>query len=97
MAMRDHTLERGLAGVGIEPEAAVADAAMPLDIGHLGHHEAGAGIGEHAKVSQVPVRSHAIVGTVLAHGRHDDAVGKCQVGEPDRREECAHVCLTIAR
>ena len=68
MAMRDHTLERGLAVVGIEPEAAMTDAAMPLDVGHLGHHEAGARIGEHAEVSQVPVGGDAIVGAVLAHG-----------------------------
>ena len=68
MAMRDDALERSLAGVGIKPEAAVADAAVALDIGHLGHYEACARIGEHAEVGQVPVRSHAIVGAVLAHG-----------------------------
>jgi hypothetical protein len=68
MAMRDNALERGLAVVGIEPEAAVADAAVPLDIGHLGHHEACARIGEHAEMGQVPVGGYAVAGAVLAHG-----------------------------
>ena len=49
MAMIDDARERRLAGVRIEPEAAVGDAAVPLHVGHLDNDQAGAGIGQHAR------------------------------------------------
>ena len=87
MAMGDHARERGFAVIGIEPEAAVADAAAALDVGHLGDHQAGAGIRQHAEMVDMPVGGDAVVGAVLAHGRDDDPVRELEVGEPDRGEQ----------
>ena len=47
-----------------------------LDVGGLDHHQRGAGIGQHAEMHQVPIIGAAVVGGILAHRRHDDAVGK---------------------
>jgi hypothetical protein len=85
--MGDHARERRLAVVRIEPEAAVADAAAALDVGHLGDHQAGAGIRQHTEMVEMPVGGYAIVGAVLAHGRDDDPVRELEIGEPDRREQ----------
>ncbi len=38
-AMRDDARQRRLVVVGIEPHAAVGDAAVPLDVGGLDHHQ----------------------------------------------------------
>ena len=50
VTMVDDARERRLAGVGIEPEAAVADAAVPLHVAHFRDHKPGAGIGQHAEM-----------------------------------------------
>jgi hypothetical protein len=73
--------------VGIEPEAAVRDAAAPLDVGHLEGHHAGAGHRQHHPVLQVPVGGRAVVGGILAHRRDGDAVRKIEAADLDRREE----------
>ncbi len=86
-AMRDDAIERLLAGIGIEPEAAVGDAAVALDMGRLDDQHAGAGIRQHAEMGHVPVVGDAVVGAVLAHRRNDDAVGNVEVGEPYGREQ----------
>ena len=72
-----------LVGVGIEPGAAVGDAAVPLDVGRLDHQQAGAGIRQHAEMRHVPVGRAAVIGAVLAHRRDHDAVGEFETGEPD--------------
>jgi hypothetical protein len=61
---------------------------MALHIGHLGDHEAGAGIGQHAEMGEVPVGGDAVAGTVLAHRRDHDPIGKLKLSQPDRREQC---------
>ena len=68
----------------------MADAAMPLHIGHFGDDETGTRIGEHAQMGHVPVGCRAIIGAILAHGRNDDAVREFKISEPDRREQGAH-------
>src|SRR5262245_7637937 len=83
-AMGDDARECRLTVVGIEAEAAVSDAATPLDAGGLGDDQGGAGIGEHAEMIDVPLGGHAIIGTVLAHGRNDDSVRELEICEPDR-------------
>ena len=88
-AMGNDAGERGLVGVGIEPHAAVGDAAVALDMGGLDHHQRRAGIGQHAEMAEMPIGGAAVVGAVLAHGRDDDAVRKLEIGEPDRREQGA--------
>ena len=86
-AMVDHARERRLAGVGIEAEAAMGDAPVPLHMGGLDDQEAGAAIGEHAQMREMPVVGTAVIGAVLAHGRDDDAVGEIELGKPERREQ----------
>jgi hypothetical protein len=88
--MINDMLQRRLAGVGIKAEAAVGDAAAALHMGRLDHQHAGAGIGQHAEMGDVPIGTDAVVGAVLAHRRDDDAVGKLEAGEFDGREQSAH-------
>ncbi len=82
-------LERRFAFVGIEPQAAMGDAAVALHMGRLDNDEAGAGIRQHAKVSDVPVGRATVDGAVLTHRRHDDAVVQFDAAEPDRRKQGA--------
>jgi hypothetical protein len=84
--LRDHARQRGFVVVGIKAEAAVRDAAMPLDMGCLNNHQRGAGMRHHAKMHQVPIVCAAIVARILAHGRHDDAVGEIETGKAKGRE-----------
>jgi hypothetical protein len=86
-AMVDQARERRFAIVGIEAEATVRNAAATLNAGCFDHEQRGAGICQHAEVSDMPVRGDAVDGAVLAHGRYDDAVGKLEVAEPDRGEQ----------
>ena len=65
----------------------MGDAAVALDMRRLDDHQRGAGIRQHAEMHQVPVVGAAVVGRILAHRRDDDAVGKRQAGQSDRREK----------
>ena len=85
----DDARERRFAGVGVETEAAVADAAAPLHVAHFGDHKTGAGIGQQAQMGLVPVGRHAVIGAVLAHRGDDDAVREVEAGEPNGREQYA--------
>ena len=82
-------LERRLAVVGIEPETAVRDPAAPLDMGRFDDQQPGAGIRQHAEMGHVPVVADAVVGAVLAHRRHHDAVRKREFGKFYGREQSA--------
>jgi hypothetical protein len=86
----EHAGERRLVGVGVEAEAAVRDAPVPLHRRRLQHDHAGARDGELHQVLQVPVGGAAVGGRVLAHGRHDDAVGNLDWADGKRREEVGH-------
>ena len=83
--MSNHARERGLAIVGVKPEAAMRDAAAALDVGHLHHQQACPRIGEHAEMGHMPIARAAIVGAVLAHRRDDNAIGELKPGKPDGR------------
>jgi hypothetical protein len=85
--LRDHARQCSLIVVGIEPKASVRDAAVPLDVGCLDDYQRGAGMRHHAEMHQVPVVGAAIVARVLAHGRHDDAVGEIETGKAKGREQ----------
>ena len=93
LAMQHDARERVLAGVGIDAEAAMGDAAVPLDMGRFEHQQAGAGIRQHAEMGHVPVIGDAVVGAVLAHRRDDDPVRQCEIGKLDRREQSTRHCL----
>ena len=71
-------------GVGIEAEAAMADAAAPLHARHLDGDHARARHCEVHPVLQVPVGRRAVIGRILAHRRHSDAVREVEVGQCDR-------------
>ena len=94
-AMSDDTGEAGLAVIGIQSEATVADAATPLDARRFDDEQSRARIGQHAEVIEVPVGGHAVVGAVLAHGRNDDAVRELEIGEPNGRKQCAGHVMSI--
>ena len=83
----DDVLERRFAVVRIEPEATVRNAAMAFHMGRLHDDEAGAGIGEHAEMGDVPVAGGAVIGAVLAHRRHDNAIVELDAGKLDRGEQ----------
>ena len=85
--LRDHARQCGFVVVGIKPETAVRDAAMPFDMGCLHDHQRRAGMRHHAEMHQVPVIGAAIVARILAHRRHDDAVGKLETGKAKGREQ----------
>ena len=69
----------------------MGDAAVTLHMGRLDDDEAGAGIGEHAEMGDVPIAGAAVTGAVLAHRRDDDAVVELDAGELDGREQrCGH-------
>ena len=74
-AMGDDARQRRLVVVGVEPHAAMGDAAAALDMRRFDDHEARAGIGQHAEMGEMPVGGGAVIGAVLAHRRDDDAVG----------------------
>jgi hypothetical protein len=67
-----------------EAEAAMRDAAAPLDVGRLDHDQIGARVGEHGKMAEVPIGGGPVVGAVLAHGRDDDAIVEFKSGKLDR-------------
>ena len=73
-AMSHDARQRHFAIIGIKPEAARADAAPALDIGHFGDQETGTGIRQHAEMVEMPIGSDTIDRAVLAHGRDDDPV-----------------------
>ncbi len=83
----DDVLERRLAIVGIQSEASMGDAAMALHVGRLDDQQAGAGIGEHAEMGDVPVARAAVIGAVLAHRRDDDSIVQLDAGKLDRGEQ----------
>ena len=89
VAVSDDAGQRRLAIIGIEPKAAVGDAAAPLHVGRLDHDKPGAGIGQHAEMGDVPVGRDAVGGAVLAHRGDNNAVGQFKIGKPDRREQGA--------
>jgi len=84
-----HALKRGFVLVRPHARALRRDAPLRIDVGHLGHHQPGGAERERAEVHQVPVIGRAVVGIVLAHWRHRDAVGQSEPAQDDRRKQNA--------
>ena len=80
-AVRDHARQRRLVVVGIEPDAAVGDAAVPLDM-RSPRRSPGRRRNSPACRDGVMCQSvgAAVVGAVLAHRRDHDAVGEFDAG-----------------
>ena len=88
-----HALERGFVLVGIHAGAFRRDAPLRVDVGHLGHHQPGAAERHIAEMHQMPVVGRAVVGVVLAHRRHHDAVGQREAAKRDgRKQDASHFC-----
>jgi hypothetical protein len=85
-----HEIDDALPGtdmlVLVEARAARRDAALAAHVGRFGDDEARPADGAAAQMHQMPVAGRAVVGRVLAHRRHDDAVGYRQSAQPERRE-----------
>ena len=89
-------LQRGFGGVVPQPEAARRDAADRLHSGGLDAEHRGARQRQRVDVGEMPVIGLAVVGRVLAHRRHHDAVGKRQAAQLDRGKQGAHVGISGA-
>ena len=75
------------ARVVVEAEAAVRDAPVARDCGGLDREHAGTRLQQLAPVDEMPIVGAAVVGRVLAHRRHDDAIGQREPAQRERVEE----------
>ena len=80
--MVNDPLQCRFAGIGIETETAVGDAAETLDMGCFDDDQPGAGISQHAEVCHVPIGGNAVIRAVLAHRRDDNAVCEVEISKP---------------
>ena len=87
-------LQRGFGGVVPQPEAARRDAADGLDMGGLDAEHRRARQRQRVDVGEMPVIGRAVVGRVLAHRRHHDAVGKRKAAQLDRGKQGAHAGIS---
>jgi hypothetical protein len=83
-------LQRGFGGVIPQAKAAGRDAADRLHMGRLDAEHRRPRQRQRVDVRKVPVIGLAIVGRVLAHRRHHDAVGKRKTAQFDRGEQGTH-------
>lgn len=83
--------------VAVAPEARVLgrDAPVGEHGGGLDDDEGGAARRQRAEVREVPVGEVAAVGRVLAHGRHDEAVGQRHAADRERLEEGRDLVLLL--
>ena len=80
----------------VHPRAAGCDARRRRDVGHFGHHQPGAANGARTEVHEVPIIGGAVVGEVLAHCRHHDAIRQQHVAQSERCEHGRRDCCTAA-
>ena len=71
-------LQRGVCGVIPQAQTAGADAPVFSHGGSLKGDHGCTAVEQVGPVGQVPVCRLTVVGSVLAHGGNDDAVGQCQ-------------------
>jgi hypothetical protein len=83
----DHPCQAGHLLVGPQSDVAVADPSLGGDTGRLDHDEAEAAEREPPQVREVVVADESVGHRVLAHRRHDQAVGQRQAAEGQGREE----------
>ena len=79
--------QRRFARVVVKAEACWRDAAVRRDGGCLDREQTGARHQQLAPMDEMPVSRATVDGRVLAHRRHDDAVGKRQLPQPERIEQ----------
>ena len=74
------------------PDAEIlrTDAAFRRDRGRFGEHQAGAADRAAAEMDEVPVVGEAVRARVLAHRRHEDAIGERDAADRQRIEQMRH-------
>jgi hypothetical protein len=77
-----------------DPEIFRADAPFRRDRGGLGEDQAGTADRTAAEMHEVPVVGETVDARVLAHGRHEHAVGEGQVANRQGIEEMRHLLLS---
>jgi hypothetical protein len=93
----DDRLYRRFVVVAVKAEAALGDATLALDMRGLEAEQAGARHRQHAVMHLVPGPGAAVDRRVLAHRRHDDAVGQRDAADFDGREKLgSHDCPSAA-
>jgi hypothetical protein len=76
----------GLVLVVPQPGAAMRDAGVGPNAGHLGEEEAGPADGARAVMHEVPIGRHPLFGRIHAHRRHHDPVRYLHLAQPERLE-----------
>jgi len=86
----ENRLQRSFGGVVPQAEAAGRDTAGRFDMGRLDAEHRRARQRERVDMGEMPVIGFAVLGRILAHRRHHDAVGKRKVTQADRGKQGAH-------
>ena len=95
LGLGNYSCERRFIVVRIQAQAAVGDAAMPLDMRGLHDYKRRPRMRHHAEMHQMPVVRAAVIGGILAHRGDDDAVRKLETGQATRRKKSTHVDRTL--
>ena len=76
-------------GVCIGPDSHVAgrNATVPRDGSRLDHDQRHSARRSTSQVYQVPIIRHALLGTVLTHGRHDDSIAELESTNGQRTQQ----------
>ncbi|CAI8308778.1 MAG: Uncharacterised protein [Rhodospirillaceae bacterium] len=83
----DHAGQSLLILVGPQPQTAGGNPRLRADAGGFHEDQAHTADRELTQVHQVPVGGAAVVGAVLAHGRHHDPVAQFDPAQGDRRKQ----------
>ena len=92
----DNTLDSGDVIVGPDAIVGGGDATAGLDGSSLCNDEASTTNGKATQVGQVEVIHKAVLGGVHAHGGDNDTVGKGQVLDGERAEQCRALLDVVA-
>ena len=82
--------ECGFGGVVVKPEAARRDAPDRFHMGGLDAEHRRTRQRQRVDMREVPVIGRAIIGRILAHRRHHDAIGQRKIAQADRGKQGAH-------
>jgi hypothetical protein len=84
---RQHGPECRLGGIVPQTEIAGGNPAIGLHGRRFDHQHASARHSQLSQMRDMPCVGQAVLSAVLAHWRHDDAVGECQTAQRDWGEQ----------
>jgi hypothetical protein len=87
---RQDRLQRGFGGVIPQSKTARGDTPDRFHVRGLDAEHRGAGQRQIVDMGKMPIIGRTIVGRILAHRRHDDAIGEFEAAQLDRREQGTH-------